>query len=213
MTESNSVDKIAAVTRPRPDAHGRPRLQHTAIPAIGYEELPSALADVLRPRMERLGYLGEFFQRAAHQPDALLAFHEFTEAGKSALGDQLTEVVALTASVALGNRYERNQHERLCVRRGLGPEWVHAVEQLDPDGVHILQEEERDAQEVVLAVLRDHGHGARLIVEMHADRYGPAVTMALLLVLGRYLAHAAVANALELEPPVPSIFEDGFHVD
>jgi alkylhydroperoxidase family enzyme len=182
----------------------------TAIPPISFEDLPTGLAGVLEPRVKRLGYLGEFFQRAAHQPEALLAFNGFTEASKDALGPRLTELVALTASVRLGNVYERNQHERLSVNRGLGREWVAAVETLDPDGAGLVDQQERSAQRVVLAVVLDHGHGARAIVEDYGARHGAPAAVALLLVIGRYLAHAAVVNALEIGPPVPSIFEDGF---
>lgn len=175
--------------------------------------MPAALADVLGTRVERLGYLGEFFQRAAHAPDVLLAFHAFTEAGNEALGERLTEVVALTASCALRNDYERNQHERLAVRRGYGRGWVTAVERLDPAAPDVLDERESETQAVVLAVLRDHGHGAHGAVEEYARRYGAPAAVAVLLVVGRYLAHAAVANALEMAPPVPSVFEDGFDGD
>ena len=181
----------------------------TAIPPIGYGDLPADLGEALWPRVERLGYLGEFFQRTAHQPAALLAFHQFTEACKVALGTRLTELAALTASVRLGNDYERNQHERLSVRRGQSREWVTAVEQLEP-ALFVVDDEECHAQEVVLAVLEDHGHGSLRVVEAYASRYGAAEAIALLLVVGRYLAHSAVVNALELQPPVPSIFEDGF---
>ena len=66
----------------------------------------------MRPRVERLGYLGEFFQCAANVPDALLAFDVFTAALKRALPDRVTEVVALTVATRLGNAYERHQHER-----------------------------------------------------------------------------------------------------
>ena len=48
------------------------------IPRLDMDDLPPALAEALRPRVERLGYLGEFFRCAAHAPDALLAFDVFT---------------------------------------------------------------------------------------------------------------------------------------
>lgn len=182
----------------------------TAIPPIGYAELAGPLAAAFSARVERLGYLGEFFQRAAHQPAALLAFHQFTEACKDALGPRLTELVALTASVRLGNEYERNQHERLSVRRGQSRDWVSAVEQLDPaafDG--LLDDQDCQAQDVVLAVLRDHGHASQPVIEAYASRYGAPEAIALLLLVGRYLAHSTVVNSLELQAPVPSIFEDG----
>src|SRR5262245_2909785 len=182
----------------------------TAIPPISFGELPPELAAAFRVRVERLGYLGEFFQRAAHQPEAVLAFHEFTEACKGALGERLTELVALTVAASLGNDYERHQHERLGAQRR-SRDWVFAVEQLDPaasDGA--LDARDRQAQEVVLAVLMHHGHDSRPVVEAYARRHGASEAIALLLLIGRYLAHSAVVNALELRAPVPSIFEDGF---
>jgi alkylhydroperoxidase family enzyme len=75
----------------------------------------------LGPRSDAWGYLGEFFAVAGHQPAALLAFHEFTEALKRALPPELTEVVALTTATELGNDYERSQHERLSVNLGFPP--------------------------------------------------------------------------------------------
>src|SRR5215470_7455189 len=105
------------------------------IPRLGLDAMPPALADALRPRVQRLGYLGEFFQCAANAPDALLAFHQFTEALKAALPERVTEVVALTVATRLGNAYERHQHERLCRRLGLSDEWIRAVEALRPDAL------------------------------------------------------------------------------
>src|SRR5690242_16685150 len=77
------------------------------LPRIPLEEMDIELAEYLGPRVTRLGYLGEFFQCAAHQPRALLAFQAYTDAAKSGLSDRLTETVALTAAQVMGNRYER----------------------------------------------------------------------------------------------------------
>lgn len=65
--------------------------------------------------MKRLGYLGEFFKCAAQQPRVLAAFIEFTEASQKGLSSRLVEVIALTCTAWMGDTYERNQHERLCV--------------------------------------------------------------------------------------------------
>lgn len=187
-----------------------------AVPPIGFDELPATLAAVLAPRVERLGYLGEFFQRTAHQPDVLLAFHDFTEAGKRALGDRLTELVALTVSAELGNDYERHQHERLSIRIGRGRDWVATVEHRQPEApeaAELLDAQERLAQTVVLAAVRGRGGPGRELVDRYAARYGAPAAVALLLVAGRYLAHAVVVDALGITPPVPSIFEDGFDGD
>ena len=72
------------------------------IPRLAADALPQNLAVMLRPRVERLGYLGEFFRCAAHQPAALVSFMAFTENLKHALPDRLTETVALTVSTRSG---------------------------------------------------------------------------------------------------------------
>lgn len=190
--------------------HGDLAGADAAVPRLALTDLPPGLASALTPRVERLGYLGEFFQAAAHQPALLMAFHEFTETGKSALGERLTEVVALTVATAAGNGYERHQHERLSVRLGYGRDWVTAVERLSPETEDTLTPEERDVQALALALVGGLGHGAGDQVDRVARRYGPGVAVAVLFMVGRYLVHGVIVNALSLAPPVPSIFEDGF---
>lgn len=182
------------------------------IPRLAYEDLPAGLAEALRPRVERLGYLGEFFRVTAHQPRALEAFVDFTETAKEGLTKRLVETIALTCAVRLGNAYERNQHERLSVRLGFGRDWVAAVERLAPDAAPLLEAEERAVQRYLLAALETHGQG-QAAQDRFADlvgQLGHAQAVAVLLVAGRYLVHALVVNTLDLAPPVPSIFEDGF---
>ncbi len=50
------------------------------IPRLPPWEMPPELVEMLRPRVERLGYLGEFFQCAAQQPRALMSFMRRTRA-------------------------------------------------------------------------------------------------------------------------------------
>ena len=57
------------------------------IPRLSDAELDPQLRETLRPKVERLKYLGEFFQCAAHQPQALISFHKLTEDLKEALPD------------------------------------------------------------------------------------------------------------------------------
>lgn len=181
----------------------------SAVPAIAFDDLDLSLRETLRPRYERLGYLGEFFARTAHQPAALEAFVEFTEAARAALPDRLAEVVALTVACALGNDYERNQHERLAVRLGLGRDWVARVERLDPAAAG-LTAEERCVQRWVLAALADAGRGAQPAVDALVRELGTDTAVAVLLLGARYIAHAHIVNSLGIDPPVPSIFVDGF---
>lgn len=180
------------------------------LPRLDAASLREDVAGYLEPRVQRLGYLGEFFRCAGHQPDALLDFMRYTESSKKGLPENLVEVIALTAAMANGNAYERNQHERLSVRLGFGAEWVAAVEKCDPDGDSALGADERAVQRYVLAALRSAGREARPAFEALVEVVGPQSAVAAMLVLGRYAVHAIVVNTLQLAPPVPSIFEDGF---
>ena len=179
----------------------------TAIEPLGFDELRADLADALRPRYERLGYLGGFFSHMAHQPDALIAFDSFTEACKRALPPDLIELVALTAATRLGNDYERHQHEQLAVRVGLGRDWVAAVERLDPDGSG-LSVQQRAVQRFVLCAVDTVGRSATSPLDHVVELLGTPVAVAVALATGRYLAHAMIANACRLEPPVPSVFDE-----
>jgi len=193
------------------------------IPRIPFDDLDDRLAVRLAPRVERLGYLGEFFQCGANQPDALAHFIDFTESSKAGLDAVMVEVVALTASARLHNLYERHQHERLSVRSGRTAAWVAAVLRgagvdqlpaslpavvLDPDHVAI--------QRLVLATIADPStatiEGRAEIsgaLEAVIRVIGPEKAVGILFITARYLAHAAVVRALAIDPPVPSIFFDG----
>ena len=163
---------------------------------------------MLRPRVERLGYLGEFFRCAAHQPAALMSFMAFTEDLKRALPDRITEVVALTVSTELGNAYERHQHERLSMKLGLGEAWIRAVEALA--GVELarpldeLSDTDRHVQALTLAAIRRHGHNTSHELDEVVAAIGHEQAIAVLMLIGRYVTHALIVNALELRPPVAS---------
>ena len=68
------------------------------IPRLEIGEMPADLAAALLPRVQNLGYLGEFFKCTAHQPAALMAFMNLTEELKKALGDKLVAVVTFTVA-------------------------------------------------------------------------------------------------------------------
>lgn len=176
---------------------------------LEFEQLDAALASYLDARVKRLGYLGEFFKCAGHQPRALLAFMEFTEASKDGLPKKLVELIALTCAVWMGNAYERNQHERLSVRSGFGREWVAAVTAVTPEQQD-LEPGEKALQRLVLTLLETKGLAASEQFEAFVAAAGPEQAMAVLMVAGRYVVHALIVNTLDLAPPVPSIFEDGF---
>ena len=176
------------------------------IPRLSSDALRPDVAGMLRPRVERLGYLGEFFRCAAHQPAALISFMAFTDDLKQALPDRMTEIVALTVSTELGNAYERHQHERLSLKLGFGEPWVRAVETLHPDRAPI-DDAERRVQALTLAVVRRHGHGTANELDAVVSAIGHEQAIAVLMLIGRYVTHALMVNALELKPPVASPLE------
>jgi alkylhydroperoxidase family enzyme len=177
------------------------------IPMLSEAELPADLAAVLRPRVERLGYLGEFFRYTAHQPEALMSFIAFTEDLKRALPENLTEVVALTVASLMDNAYERVQHERLSLKRGLGEKWLREVLALSANKSDVLSPEEVAVQRLVIATVVRKGHDCAAEVEAVMDAIGAAMTIAVLMLIGRYVTHAMIVNTLDLAPPVPSPLE------
>jgi alkylhydroperoxidase family enzyme len=172
------------------------------------DALAPELAEALQPRVRRLGYLGEFFRCAAHQPQALLSFMRFTDDLKQALPDDLTEVVALTVASLLSNNYERHQHERLSRTLGFSDVWIRDASRIVEDAESTLTAEQRAVQTLAGAVVTRTGHGAAAELDAVVSRLGPATAMALLLLIGRTVTHALVVNTLALSPPVPSIFPE-----
>lgn len=180
----------------------------SSLPRLELAEFPEALATALAPRVARLGYLGEFFKCCANEPRTLAAFIELTEAGQESLPIRLTEVIALTCTVRMGNDYERNQHERLCVRLGLEADWVAAVRRLEPDAESPMTAEERAVQRLTLRVLESDGKSAGEPFEAAVTMLGPRIAIAILMVIGRFVVHGLIINTLGLAPPVLSIFDD-----
>lgn len=177
------------------------------IPKLSQEEMAPELASMLRPRVERLGYLGEFFRCTAHQPKALMSFLTFTEDLKKALPDKLTEIVALTVASVTNNAYERVQHERLSLKLGFGETWVRSVLALNPAKTNPLSAEEAAVQRLALAVVERKGHGTGPEFEAVIRAIGHEQAIAVLMLIGRYMTHALIVNTLDLAPPVPSPLE------
>ncbi len=171
------------------------------IPRLSSEQMPADLAAFLRPRVERLGYLGEFFQCTAHQPEALLSFLELTEHLKHALPNNLTELVALSIAVMMDNAYEQVQHERLTLKLGFSEEWLHDVLNITPDAARLLTEQETIVQRLVLSVVRRGGRDTAPELEAVIRAIGPDQAIAVLMLVGRYMSHALIVNTLNLAPP------------
>jgi len=174
------------------------------IPRLRREKLHPDLQAYLRPRIERLGYLGEFFQCAGHQPEALLSFLEYTDHLKHALPNNVTEIVSLTVAQIMNNSYERVQHERLSLKMGFGEDWLREVLTLKADGQAHMSEQEVLVQRLAMAAINRRGHNVTAELEPVVNSIGPAMSIAVLMLVGRYLSHAIIANALNLAPPVPS---------
>src|SRR5437667_4669261 len=179
------------------------------IPRLSAAEMAPELAEMLRPRVERLGYLGEFFQCSGHQPQALMSFLSWTEDLKEALPDSLTELVALTVASWMGNAYERVQHERLALKLGLTEPWLRDVLSLSPGKGEssALTETDKLVQKLVLAVVARNGRGTQAELAAVTRVTGHAQAVAILMLTGRYMTHALMVNALDLAPPVSSPLE------
>ncbi len=180
------------------------------IPRLRFDELRDDIAAALETKFRRLGYLGEFFAATAHQPDALMAFIEFTDCAKGELDSRFVEVIALTVATMKLVAYEKNQHERLAVKLGYGRDWVAAVEALAPEQTSALTDDERTVQRFVIAAVERDGHDTSALLDAVVAVLGHAGAIAVLMVMGRYTTHAIMVNSLGIAAPVPSIFDDGF---
>ncbi|HET9078739.1 MAG TPA: carboxymuconolactone decarboxylase family protein [Acidimicrobiales bacterium] len=175
----------------------------TEIKRIAYEDLDPALKETLRPKVERLGYLGEFFAVGGHQPDSTRLFQEFTESLKAALPSELTEAVALGVASTLGNGYEQAQHERLASKLGFPDEWIAAA--IGRGDESVMSEAARAARSLALTMVAGYGRDAAGELSRTVDVLGEEVAVGVLLTVGRYVAHAVIANTLELAPPVKTV--------
>lgn len=171
---------------------------------ISYDKLPSELKRELQAKVERLGYLGEFFQVCAHQPAALVHFIRFTETLKDALPINLVELCALTVSTWSANAYERVQHENLALKLGMSPNWIRDVERLEPEDATGLSALEKAVQRLALAMARTQGRAADKEADDLLKLSGPDILVGVLLTVGRYIAHSTICNTLKIAPPATS---------
>lgn len=167
---------------------------------IPFDALDDELRALLGPRVERLGYLGEFFQLAAHQPDALAGFVRFTEALKAALPWRLVEIAALTIAGETGNDYERVQHERLALKLGMSEEELGAVSRGEVVEPNFSPAEVATHKLALNCAKRIGGDGEDLFVELR-DVTDPETAIGVLLVCSRYLAHANFVNTMGIGVP------------
>ena len=176
------------------------------IPRLEFEQLTPALQEVFRARVERLGYLGEFFKVMSHALETMGGFHTITESLKQALPDNFTEIVSLALSSRLANRYEQYQNERLSRRLGFSDDWIReAMTPAQGDG-GVFGAEERAVQAFAIAVMEGSGRGVEAQLDAVINAIGPEQTVAVMWLIGRTVTHAMISNTLKLEPPVASIF-------
>ena len=179
---------------------------------LSLDEIAPELRAELEPTVARLGYFGEFFQVFSAVPGAVSAFMGYTKAVKAPLADSENEVLAQTVSAstsfcaALGDSYERIQHERLSVRLGLSTDWIAAAEGRAGADMACLSVEEAALRELALAVSGAHGKDCQTAVAAAAAILGAQKTAAALLQITRFMGIATLCNALELSLPVPSVF-------
>jgi alkylhydroperoxidase family enzyme len=167
---------------------------------IPFDALDGELREMLAPRVERLGYLGEFFQLAAHQPDALAGFVRFTESLKAALPWRLVEIAALTVAGATENDYERVQHERLALKLGMSEEELAAVTAGEVAAPRFTPAEVA-TQHLALNCARRTGRDGEALFAALRDATDQDTAVGLLLVCSRYLAHANFVNTMGIGVP------------
>jgi alkylhydroperoxidase family enzyme len=177
------------------------------ITPLDLADLPDDLQRCLAPRVERLGYLGDFFRYCGHQPAALLHFYQFTEALKEALPADLTETAALTIAATTGNAYEQAQHERLARRLGFPDAWTASLVGPEPEPAG-LSDAQADARALSLATLDRDWERAQARLASLVARIGEQQAVGVLMLIARYLAHSAISNTLHLAAPAAAPADD-----
>jgi hypothetical protein len=92
----------------------------------------------------------------------------------------------------------------LSLKLGFGENWLREVLTLKADGTGRMSEKEVLIQRLAMAAINRKGHHITAELEPVIRSVGPAMSIAVLMLVGRYLSHAIIANALDLAPPVPS---------
>jgi alkylhydroperoxidase family enzyme len=182
--------------------------ERDGIPRIGFESLDAPLRDQLKPIVDRLGYFGEFFQVAAHVSGAIPGFMQYTGAVKAPLADAQNELLALSVCAMLEADYERIQHERLSRKLGFSLDWIAAAESRPGSHASALKDDERALQALAQAMVTRHGLRCDDEVRAVVAAIGAQKAVAALLQISRFVTIALMCNALSLELPVASVFDE-----
>lgn len=175
------------------------------VPRIAFEDIEPKLRELFRPRVERLGYLGEFFRVMSAQPETMLGYFTITESLKKALPDNFTEIVSLSISSRLGNLYEQHQNEQLSRKLGFSDEWIR--EALEGQGAtNLFDDKEKAVQAYAIAAAQRSGRDCEAEFEALVKAVGPEQAIAVVWLVIRTVSHAIISNTLQLASPVKSIF-------
>lgn len=177
------------------------------VPRIEYEDIEPSLKELYRPRVERLGYLGEFFKVMSACPETMKGFFAITESLKKELPENLSQLVSVALSSRLGNRYEQYQNERLSLKLGLSEDWVRSALNSVDDPASVLTPEEKAVQRYAIAAGQGIGRGVEDEFKALVAAVGPRKAIAVVWLVGRTITHALISNTLHLAAPVASIFE------
>ncbi|MES2536198.1 MAG: carboxymuconolactone decarboxylase family protein [Pseudomonadota bacterium] len=177
------------------------------LPRLTLEQVEPALRDELAPTVARLGYFGEFFQVFGAVPGAMQTFMSYTKSVKAPLSDAENELLALAVCAALGDNYERIQHERLSARLGFTTEWIAAAEGRAGADANLLSPAETALRALALAVIARHGRDCAAEVAAAGAELGTQKATAALLQITRFITIATLCNSLSLSLPVPSVFD------
>lgn len=184
-----------------PDNKGTEHL----VPRIAFEDIEPKLKELFRPRVERLGYLGEFFRVMSAQPETMLGYFTITESLKKALPDNFTEIISLSISSRLGNLYEQYQNEQLSRKLGFSDEWIR--EALEGQGAtQLFDAKEKAVQDYAIAAAMRSGQNVEKEFEALVQAVGPEQAIAVVWLVIRTISHAVISNTLQLAAPVKSIF-------
>jgi hypothetical protein len=178
------------------------------VPRIDFEDIEPGLKELFRPRVERLGYLGEFFKVMSACPETMKGFFTITESLKKELPDNLSQLVSVALSSRLGNKYEQYQNERLSLKLGMNEDWVRSALGPVDDPSSVLSPEEKAVQRYAIAAGQGIGRGVEDEFKALVEAVGPRKAIAVMWLVARTISHALISNTLHLASPVTSIFDN-----
>ena len=176
------------------------------VPRIEFEDIEPELKELFRPRVERLGYLGEYFRVMSAQPKTMIGFFTITESLKTALPDNYTEIVSLALASRYGNLYEQYQNEQLSKKLGFSEDWIREALQPQSGATSVFKPDEKAVQAFSIAAGMKVGRDCEAEFKTLVEVIGSEKAIAVLWLVTRTVSHALISNTLKLASPVKSIF-------